>query len=351
MTFSFWQGGRKTKDYDYIDRMICEFMFRGGTAVYVHKYLGTEDQNGNAAPSLATIEDVLLLENRDRKYDSSIYELRGTYNVQDNDLDLRQFGAFFSGDTMFIEFHLNDMIGKMGRRLVAGDVLELAHLRDDTVPDDMPAINKFYVVQEASRATDGYSSTWLPHIWRVKVGPIANTQEYSSILNQQAVNPLGQLQGGTLIDILSTMGIDKSINDQIVAMAKQDVSARNFETRQYYVIPGDETTTQNPWVFAGDGVPPNGAALLGSGCGFPLDASNGDYFLRTDSQPHSLYRKTGSTWALQEIDYRTGDWSAARRLLETFINNPNQTVLPDGSTFSEKQSLYKSVALQPDKLP
>ena len=64
-----------------------------------------------------------------------------------------------------------------------GDVLELPHLRDDLLLNhDRNAINKFYVVQDANRGSEGYSQTWYSHIWRVKVTPLTDTQEYADIL-------------------------------------------------------------------------------------------------------------------------------------------------------------------------
>ena len=71
------------------------------------------------------------MENRDRKYDPDVFELRGVYNVSDNDFDLTQFGLFLTNDTLFISFHINDMVERMGRRLMPGDVIELPHLRDE----------------------------------------------------------------------------------------------------------------------------------------------------------------------------------------------------------------------------
>ncbi|RYE15187.1 MAG: hypothetical protein EOP45_18740, partial [Sphingobacteriaceae bacterium] len=104
---SLWKGDtHKGKDYYFIDRIISGQMYASGTGVYVHKYLGPKEGPTDTQDSTpATIQDVLLLENRDRKYDPNVYELRGTYNVQDNDLDLKQFGAFFNTDSLFIEFH------------------------------------------------------------------------------------------------------------------------------------------------------------------------------------------------------------------------------------------------------
>ena len=90
------------------------------------------------------------MENRDRKYDPDVYDLRGVYNVSDNDFDLTQFGLFLTNDTLFITFHINDMIERLNRKLMPGDVLELPHLRDELLlTAEKEAINKFYVANRA----------------------------------------------------------------------------------------------------------------------------------------------------------------------------------------------------------
>jgi len=187
----------KSNDYNFMDRSILEQFLIGGTSIHVHKYLGPESDQSNTDPTEpnyssglqkdfltgdeinpeglvdeTNIQDLLFMENRDRKYDPDIFELRGVYNVSDNDFDLTQFGLFLTNDTLFITFHINDMVQKLGRRLMPGDVIELPHLRDELLlSTDRDAVNKFYVVQDAARGSEGFSQTWYPHIWRIKVAP------------------------------------------------------------------------------------------------------------------------------------------------------------------------------------
>ena len=112
---SLWRKD-KTNDYKFMDRIAREQFTVGGTAIMVHKYAGPSEQPSANDPSQpnyndsgnifneVNIQDVLLLENRDRKYDKDIYELRGVYNVGDQDFDLTQFGLFINSDTLFITF-------------------------------------------------------------------------------------------------------------------------------------------------------------------------------------------------------------------------------------------------------
>jgi hypothetical protein len=81
-------------------------------------------------PNPLFIEDLLLLENRDRVYAPDVFVMRGVYRTQDIDFDLTQFGLFLNGDTLFITFHYNNMIDTLGRKLMSGDVIEVPNLKD-----------------------------------------------------------------------------------------------------------------------------------------------------------------------------------------------------------------------------
>ena len=94
----------KTSDYKFLDNTIREMYTTGGVDLFIHKYLGTkitgdsssviEGHEGADATQPVydeldplNIEDLLFLENRNRKYDDDIYTMRGVYNVQDIDFD------------------------------------------------------------------------------------------------------------------------------------------------------------------------------------------------------------------------------------------------------------------------
>lgn len=184
----------KQNDYRFLDRTISEQLTVGGTDLYIHKYLGP--QTGNTSIdytqpnydvlSPLNIQDLLFLENRDRVYDKNIYRLRGHYNVQNLDFDLSQFGLFLNNDIIFITVHYNDMIDIIGRKLMVGDVLELPHLLDynplnETIP---VALKRFYQITDANYASEGFSQTWYPHMWRIKCEPLVNSQEFDDILKE-----------------------------------------------------------------------------------------------------------------------------------------------------------------------
>ena len=185
----------KASDYKFVDKTIWEMFQVGGTDVLVHKYLGPQAPTGKGSPSQPKysttdpfqIQDLLFLENRDRKYDPDVYILRGVYNVQDIDFNLSQFGLFLQNDTIFISFHINDTVEKLGRKLISGDVIELPHLKDEYALNDLNfALKRFYVIEDVNRAAEGFSTLWYPHLYRAKCKPLVDSQEFKQILDRVA---------------------------------------------------------------------------------------------------------------------------------------------------------------------
>ena len=332
----------KTNDYGFIDRVVAESINAGGTGVFVHKYIGTytDDSTASVGSGDLYIQDVLFLENRDRKYDTDIYELRGAYNIADPDFDLTQFGMFVNNDSLFMTFHMNTCASLLGRRLMAGDVIELPHLRDDLLLGGGDAVNRYFVVSDCGRPAEGYDPRWWPHLWRVKLTNITDSPEYRDILGT----------GDTATDLrntLSTYSTELAVSDKVMELANADVKYDTgyFEGGHLYI---DENSQDKPGVhFTGDGVPPNGISIVGSGNSFPASASNGDYFLRTDFEPNRLFKKNGSRWS-KVSDDTTRKWSAANKLLTTFVNNSNITTNSDGTTQAEKTNLSKAVKPKAD---
>lgn len=343
----------KGDDYKFLDRNIREQFDIGGTAVHVHKYLGpkpqdstedaTEPNYGSGLeldPTLGIeinpeghinetkIQDLLFMENRDRKYDKNIFELRGIYNVSDNDFDLTQFGLFLTNDTLFIQFHTNDIVEKLGRKLMPGDVLELPHLRDDLLLNhDRNAVNKFYVVQDASRGAEGFSPTWYSHIWRVKVAPLTDTQEYSDILGT-ADDP------DSLKQDISSYKTEINISNAIVRAAEQADPVGIPLTEHLFGVDEEKTSYDH-------------GETLASGDQFPQYPKDGDYFIRTDFNPNRLFVYRGSKWNRLYDNVKEQTWSDMTYNAGDFINNNNTTIV-DNQEIPERQPLSKVIKPKSD---
>jgi len=113
----------------------------GGVDMHLHKLLGTEltDEqvaNGETDLTPTSIQDMLFLENRDRRYDKDVYTIRCVYNVSDLDFDLSQFGMFLTNDTLMLTVHIRSTVKTLDRKIINGDVIELPALRDEYALND-----------------------------------------------------------------------------------------------------------------------------------------------------------------------------------------------------------------------
>jgi hypothetical protein len=329
-------------------------------------------QPGYVNQSAQNIQDLLFLENRDRRYDPDIYNMRGIYQVPDQSFSLSQFGLFLNADTIYMVFHLRDMIDTVGRKLMNGDVLEFEHLKDyHPLDQDLPAaLKRYYVISEADRATEGYSPTWWPHLWRVKLQPLVDSQEYRDILD---VIRAGDDSDQSLKDIISMYQRYIDINDAVIAQAETDVPLSGYDTSVLYVKglreDGFPENPENPTVdqtapdvsegsgltadqtiqtpdkkikgyLTGDGLPPNGYPV-NTGVGFPGNPRIGEYFLRVDFLPNRLFRWDGRRWSKVEDAVRTNLTPGASNLTQRsqFVNNTNTYTDSDGNQKPQRQAL------------
>ena len=178
----------KSNDFKFFDRAIYEQFQIGGVDVHVHKYIGPVDP-GDPSKALGetTIQDVVFLENRDRKYSENIFTIRGHFQTQDIDFNLSQFGLFLQNDTIFMTVHINNTVDLIGRKIMSGDVFELPNLKDEyALNEHTSSLKRFYVVEDINRAASGFSATWYPHLYRIKLKPMMDSQEFKDILERPA---------------------------------------------------------------------------------------------------------------------------------------------------------------------
>ena len=356
---SLWRDGRHTNDYRFFDRNISEFMNASGTGVLVHKYLGPIAQTGstdltqpsNTTQSELHIQDLLFLENRDRKYEENVYKMRGCYQVADNSFDLSQFGLFLQTGTLYMTFHFNDMLNIIGRKLMNGDVLELQHLIDyDTLDPNIPAaLKRFFVITEATRGSEGYSPTWWSHIWRCKINPLVDSQEYRDIINKITVS---EDDNTPIREIMSTYNTYTNINDAIVAQAEVELPKSGYDTTPIYHKSLDEYTANfsvNAYLGTTE-TAPNGENVV-QGVTFPADPGVGDYCLRVDFVPNRLFRWDGVRWRKIEDKVRTNltnNSADNKTQRNSFITNNNTFTDVYGDQQPEKQSLHNALKPKAD---
>lgn len=377
----------KTDDYSFVDRTIGENFRIAGDGILVHMYEGpTTDSEGNTDTSITTIQDVLFLTNSNRKYNPNVIQLKGHYTPQDVNYDLSQFGIFLSSDTIRVQFHFNDMMDSLGRKLIAGDVLEFPNMRDTPIFDNAVGINRYYVVQDALWAAGGYGQKWFPHIWLVRAKLITASPEYKEIIEQastgQTAGGVGQGVGimpdgftdtsdesgnpglGCSPDIKNSLNLFCriiGITDEVVAEAEKNAffDPKFFESANLYIyLNEDGYPIIGSNYFSGDGAPPNlstdnqqnptpSGPLVGAGVSFPPGMQDGQYYLRIDYYPERLFQKQGNCYKLIEVNVLK-NWTAYNRVLDTFIDNNKDTVLSDGTVVPEKQAVSQVIKQKVD---
>jgi hypothetical protein len=377
----------KGADYNFIDKTIGENFRIAGDGILVHMYEGpTTDAEGSTDTTITTIQDVLFQTNENRKYNPNVIELRGHYTPTDVNYDLSQFGVFLSSDVIRIQFHYNDMMDSLGRKLIAGDVLEFPNMRDIPIFDNAVGINKYYVVQDALWAAGGYGQKWFPHIWMVRAKLITAAPEFTEIINQAAT---GQTAGGVgqgigimpegfteTADAYRNPGLGCNpdikasldlfckiikITDEIVVEAEQNAffDPKFFESANLYIYINEEGyPIIGSNYFSGDGAPPNlstdnqqnlvpSGPLAGAGVSFPPGMQDGEYYLRLDYYPERLFQKQGSCYKLIEVNVLK-IWTSYNRILDTFIDNNRDTVMSDGTVIPEKQAVSQIIKQKVD---
>jgi hypothetical protein len=216
---------------------------------------------------------------------------------------------------------------------------------------------RFFVVEEVDRPSECYSATWYPHLYRLKLKKLTDSQQYSDILDK----PAGEDTSYALRELLSTRTKELEITDAIVRQAELDAPMSGFETRQFYTLAIDEITgdkilmtvdsdsidtsyssqtinglsninvssvnavplrTGYTGYLFGDGYPPNGY-VFGTGIRFPQNAAENDFYLRIDFLPNRLFKFNGHRWLKVEDNVRmTMTNTDNRQTLKTgFINN------------------------------
>lgn len=192
MAFRIYKNG-KTADYHLIDRQIAESYRIGGTDAFVYTYQGPTGNAGSTdltkpdytkeKPTLTSIGNLILGETPYRDYSLEAIVVPVIFQVQEDSPEIKLPGMFFNFNTMEITLHYNTMIKLIGRKLTNGDVIELPNMRDtDLLDNPNVCINRFYKVDDAYRASEGYSATWLPHIFKLRVKPLTNSPEFSKLL-------------------------------------------------------------------------------------------------------------------------------------------------------------------------
>ncbi len=292
MSYNMWKKGR-TADYTFIDNAIAEQYNMGGVDMWLYTYQGPKGNEGSTdstlpdyskvKPTFSSVGDYVFGETAQRSYNVQAITLPVVYQVQEATPDLKIPGLFFNFDTMDITIHYNTMMAKVGRKIMPGDVIELPNLRDFDVLDSDVGINKFYVVQDAFRTSEGYSVTWQHHIFKIRVKPLSDSPEFSDItddMNQypdNATEPNGFSTGNRELDMMNT----------IIQQADSEVPYIHYTNEHIYDDRSDISELSR---------------YIISGYDFPTKPSKGMFFIK-QTLPELYERDSTDNWSTIETSY------------------------------------------------
>src|SRR5574343_200408 len=130
--------GKKDDEYEFVDSICEEQYLIGGVTAWVYAYQGPKGNKGSTdltkpdyetiASNITDIGNLIWMENANRSYSIDAVALPVIYQPQDPSMGL-QIPGLFLFETMDVTLPYNLMIRSLGRKIMNGDVIELANLR------------------------------------------------------------------------------------------------------------------------------------------------------------------------------------------------------------------------------
>jgi len=264
------------------------------------------------ATRLDDIQDSLFMENRDRDYAKASIQLKAQYTPFDAVSDLSKFG-FQIADIYSFTVSFAQMVRALGRPIVVGDILEVpSEMQYD---QNLRPVRKFLEVTDAGWAADGFTSGWVPIIYRFQAQQLIPGQEHRDLLGtvdtQKYIVDDGRFFDG--IEQIQTAPL--TVMERNEAEAVQAVPEKGTNVREEasgmnrFGQPG---SYDGVGLYVEDGLPPDGAPYE-TGFGKLPDvagAVDGSYF-RLEYPPEMnlaarLYKfsQVKNKWIYVETDRR-----------------------------------------------
>lgn len=284
----------------------------GVQALELHEYSVTHQSN---------IQDMILLENRDRDYQTDAITLKGYYDLQNAITDLSKFGMGIQISYQ-IRINFNACIAALGRPLVIGDIIELPSETQYT--PELNPIKRYLEVTDVTWDTSSYTPGWLPLLLAVTAEPALASQETRSIFGDlsASIDSSGVFDAD---DGLTEKYQDYSLVDQTIRAnantavpekgAEGSNTVREFTPEEIAACQPDFTSLvkagfNRTGLYVEDAIPQNGEEYT-EGTEFPASPKDKQYHRMTyagtaKDVPARLYRysTTKQRWVYLETDRR-----------------------------------------------
>ena len=211
------------------------------------------------ATTLDDIQDSLFMENRDRDYAKASVQIKAQYTPFDAVSDLSKFG-FQMADIYSFNVSFAEMVRALGRPIVVGDVIDLpSEIQYD---QHLRPVRKFLEVTDTGWAADGYTTGWVPIMYRFQAQQLIPGQEHRDILGtidtQKYIIDDGRFFAG--VEQIQTQPL--TITERNEADALQAVPEKGTNIREQasgtnrFGQPGSYDGTG---LYVEDALPPDGA--------------------------------------------------------------------------------------------
>lgn len=288
--------------------------------------------------NLYTVQDEYgWIENRDRDYDKKPIEVKGYYDLLEKESDLTQFGFNISGGVYYITVNFNDLVQRLGRPVVIGDILEIPS--DAMFDPDMNRIPKFIEVTDVSWSAEGYTPGWQPTMLRILAEPMMAKQETMDIVGDLA----GSIDSSGLLEVdeslYSELGLKQTEKQR--AKALEDVPQDGSDSTEFTSFDNETLDTyadhninlskisvNQKGLYTEDGLPKNGEDYT-TGPDYPDNPSDGDYHRveyvgMADDIPPRLYRYASKKgrWVFVEADRRK-EFQQRKPNVDRYVSSSN----------------------------
>lgn len=264
-------------------------------------------------------DDFAWIENRDRDYANTSITIKCFYDLYEKETDLTQFGFTTTGGLFYITCNFTDVVNRLGRPPVIGDILEVPG--EAQYNPKMEKILKYLEVTDISWSAEGFAPGWSPTMLRLIAEPMLAKQETMDIVGDM----VGAIDESGLFDLdeskYSELGT--RMNDRGLEKAEQEMPQRGSDTAdirsysqeeiQSYADHGiniSKLSVNQRALYVEDAIPPNGK-LYTEGLSFPDDPEDKAYHRLlfggiADNIPARLFRysSTKERWIFLETDLR-----------------------------------------------
>jgi hypothetical protein len=292
------------------------------------------------------IQDLFFNENRDRDYALEPTFMKAMYSPADSMSDLSRFGLSIL-DSYSFTVSFATMVSLIGRPIVVGDIVEvIPELQYD---QNLRPVRKFLEVTDTGWASEGFSTSWRPTVYRFSAAQALPSQETRDIFGTI------DTQKYLVADSILSDGIGEQIDDTPLTQTEEIITAaankvpetgsadgRELDAVKLHPImppsnakgqPPAAGSSAKPNLYIEDGLPKDGQPFT-EGYKLPdvTTATDGEYY-RLNYPAHlklppRLYRfsMVKNRWLYLETD-RRGDYSSHKPSVRNILQSPTNQAL------------------------